>query len=105
KKLDMQELHRSFFRTGVLQIVSMQSRPTAFATPSTTANPQETPAGIVNIKITKVGTLWRKDAKKKRTRSPWQEWGVILTGSQLYFFRNLSWIKGLIEQYEKHQKN
>lgn len=105
RRLDMQELHRSFFRTGVLQIVSERSRPDAFSSPTTVANPEEATPGVVDIKITKVGTLWRKDIKKKRTRSPWQEWGVILTGSQLYFFRNLGWVKGLINQYEQHQKN
>ena len=57
-------------------------------TEKTATNPEEAHPGIVDIKITKVGLLWRKDAKKKKTRSPWQEWGAILTGAQLYFFRN-----------------
>ena len=46
----------------------------------------------------------RKDAKKKKTRSPWQEWGAILTGAQLYFFRNTTWIKNLMHQLEQHIK-
>lgn len=103
-RFDMAELHRSFFKTGVLQIVSERSRPNAFQSPSTVENPQDAIPGVVDIKITKVGTLWRKDIKKKRTRSPWQQWGVILTGSQLYFFKNLSWIKDLLHQQEKHRK-
>ncbi|KAK3685989.1 hypothetical protein B0T22DRAFT_410776 [Podospora appendiculata] len=104
KSLNLRELQRTFFKTGVLQIVSARSRPDAFMTEKTATNPEEAHPGIVDIKITKVGLLWRKDPKKKKTRSPWQEWGAILTGAQLYFFRNTTWIKSLIHQYEDHVK-
>lgn len=104
KSLDLKELQKTFFRTGVLQIVSARSRPDAFMTEKTATNPEEAHPGIVDIKITKVGLLWRKDAKKKRTRSKWQEWGAILTGAQLYFFRNTTWVKSLMHQYESHVK-
>ncbi len=104
KYLNMKELQRTFFKTGVLQIVSARSRPDAFMTEKTATNPEEAHPGIVDIKITKVGLLWRKDAKKKKTRSPWQEWGAILTGAQLYFFRNTTWIKQLMHQEKDHLK-
>ncbi|KAK4143762.1 uncharacterized protein C8A04DRAFT_37184 [Dichotomopilus funicola] len=104
KCLNMKELQRTFFKTGVLQIVSARSRPDAFMTEKTVTNPEEAHPGIVDIKITKVGLLWRKDAKKKKTRSPWQEWGAILTGAQLYFFRNTTWIKQLMHQQKDHLK-
>ncbi|OAA77468.1 guanyl-nucleotide exchange factor [Akanthomyces lecanii RCEF 1005] len=102
--LNMNDLQKTFFRTGVLQIISPRSRPDAFMSEKTATNPQEAQQGIVDIKITKVGLLWRKDAKRRKTRSPWQEWGAILTGAQLYFFRNTSWVKGLMHQYENHIK-
>lgn len=102
--LNLGELQRTFFKTGVLQIVSARSRPDAFMSERTATNPEEAHPGIVDIKITKVGLLWRKDQKKKKTRSPWQEWGAILTGAQLYFFRNTAWIKSLMHQYEDHLK-
>ncbi|KAL8986073.1 MAG: hypothetical protein Q9205_000416 [Flavoplaca limonia] len=102
--LNLADLNRTFFRTGVLQIVSSRSRPEAFMSPETTTNPAEAHPGVVDIKITKVGILWRKDMKKKKARSPWQEWGTILTGSQLYFFRNTGWIKGLMHQCSVHHK-
>lgn len=104
KSLNLKELQKTFFKTGVLQIVSARSRPDAFMSEKTVSNPQEAHPGIVDIKITKVGTLWRKDQKKKKTRSPWQEWGAILTGAQLYFFRNTAWVKNLMHQYESHIK-
>lgn len=104
-RLEMGSLHRAFFRSGVLQIMSARSRPDAFLSPSTMENPEGADPGVVEIKVTKVGVLWRKEMKKKKTRSPWHEWGVVLTGSQLYFFRNVSWVKNLIQQYEQHHKH
>ncbi|KAK4104988.1 hypothetical protein N658DRAFT_419290 [Parathielavia hyrcaniae] len=104
QSLDMKELQDTFFKTGVLQIVSARSRPDAFMSEKTATNPEEAHPGIVDIKITKVGILWRKDVKKKKTRSPWQEWGAILTGAQLYFFRNAGWVKGLMHQQKDHLK-
>ena len=99
------ELHRTFFRSGVIQIVSSRSRPDAFKTQATITNPSEAQVGVVDMKVTKVGILWRKDSKRKKGRSPWQEWGAILTGSQLYFFRNASWVRNLIHQHESHHKH
>jgi hypothetical protein len=102
--LDVTSLHNGFFRSGILQIVSARSRPDAFLTQATISNPAEAQAGLVDIKAAKVGLLWRKDPKKKKTKSPWQEWGAILTSSQLYFFRDVGWIKRLMFQHESHQK-
>lgn len=104
KSLNLRELQRTFFKTGVLQIVSARSRPDAFMTEKTATNPDEAHPGIVDIKVTKVGLLWRKDAKKSKTRSKWREWGAILTGAQLYFFRNTAWVKSLLQQHEAHVK-
>ena len=102
--LNLANLNKTFFKSGILQIVSSRSRPEAFMSPETMANPAEAHPGVVDIKITKVGILWRKDMKKKKARSPWQEWGAILTGAQLYFFRNTTWIKNLMHQHDSHHK-
>lgn len=104
-RLSLKELQKTFFKTGVLQIVSARSRPDAFMTEKTQNNPEAAHPGIVDIKVTKVGLLWRKEATKRRTRSPWQEWGAILTGAQLYFFRNAGWVKNLLHQHEIHMKS
>ena len=103
--LNLANLHKTFFKSGILQIVSSRSRPEAFKSPETMTNPAEAHPGVVDIKITKVGILWRKDTKKKKARSPWQEWGAILTGAQLYFFRNTTWIKSLMHQHDSHHKH
>lgn len=102
--LNLKNLQKTFFRTGVLQIVSARSRPDAFMTEKTATNPDVAHPGIVDIKITKVGLLWRKELNKRKTRSPWQEWGAILTGAHLYFFQNTNWVRNLMHQYENHIK-
>ncbi|OAX77797.1 hypothetical protein ACJ72_07900 [Emergomyces africanus] len=102
---DMDALHHTFHKSSVLQIVSARSRPDAFLTSSSIANPSESHPGLVDIRVAKVGLLWRKDPKKKKTRSPWQEWGAVLTGSQLYFFRDVQWVKSLIAQCESRDKH
>lgn len=101
---DIEALHRAFSKSAILQIVSARSRPDAFMTQTSIDNPAESHPGLVDIKVAKVGLLWRKDPKKKRARSPWQEWGALLTSSQLYFFRDLNWTKSLMAQYESQQK-
>lgn len=103
--LNLANLQKTFFKSGILQIVSSRSRPDAFMSPETMANPAGAHPGVVDIKVTKVGILWRKDTKKKKGRSPWQEWGAILTGAQLYFFRNTTWIKSLMHQHDSHHKH
>ena len=103
--LDANGLYQAFHKAAVLQIVSARSRPDAFLSQATISNPAEAQAGLVDIKAAKVGLLWRKDPKKKKARSPWQEWGALLTGSQLYFFRDVAWVKNLMSQYEVDQKS
>ncbi|KAJ5143921.1 uncharacterized protein N7515_002708 [Penicillium bovifimosum] len=101
---DMDVLHQSFTKSGILQIISSRSRPDAFM-PASLGSPLDSNPGLVDIKVAKVGLLWRKDPRKKKARSPWQEWGAILTFSQLYFFRNVNWVRSLIAQHEAYVKN
>jgi hypothetical protein len=103
--LDSNSLHRAFVNSAVLQIISARSRPDAFQSQATISNPGEAQAGIVSIKVAKVGLLWRKDPKKRKAKSPWQEWGAILTDSKLYFFKDVGWVKKLMSQAESHAKS
>jgi hypothetical protein len=101
---DTKNVYKSFTRYGVIQIVSSRSRPEAFMSEAAQENPQGTSVGIVEMPVTKVGVLWRKGTKRKKARSPWQEWGAVLTRSGLSFFKNSSWTKTLMHQHEQHQK-
>ncbi|KAL3467172.1 hypothetical protein BJX64DRAFT_191941 [Aspergillus heterothallicus] len=100
---DIDSLHEAFAQSGILQIISARSRPDAFM-PASMINPADSNPGLVDIKVAKVGLLWRKDPKKKRARSPWQEWGAILTMSHLYFFKDANWVKSLMAQRDSHQR-
>ncbi|OKL61190.1 hypothetical protein UA08_03627 [Talaromyces atroroseus] len=101
---DIEALHQAFSRSAILQIVSARSRPDAFMTSTNMEDSANSQPGLVDIKVVKVGLLWRKDPRKKRARSPWQEWGALLTSSQLYFFRDLYWTKSLMSQYENQHR-
>jgi hypothetical protein len=103
--LDIRNLYKSFSRYGVIQIVSSRSRPEAFMSQSSQENPLQSSVGIVEMPVTKVGVLWRKDTKRKKARSPWQEWGAVLTRSSLSLFRNPSLSKSWMHQHDQHQKH
>ncbi|KAF1847332.1 protein transport protein sec73 [Cucurbitaria berberidis CBS 394.84] len=102
--LDTKNIYKLFSRYGVIQIVSSRSRPEAFMSEAAQENPLGTSVGIVEMPVTKVGILWRKDTKRKKARSPWQEWGAVLTRSGLSLFRNSSWTRNLMSQHEQHLK-
>ncbi|KAH7359636.1 hypothetical protein BKA66DRAFT_472490 [Pyrenochaeta sp. MPI-SDFR-AT-0127] len=102
--LDTKNIYKLFSRYGVIQIVSSRSRPEAFMSEAAQENPFGTSVGIVEMPVTKVGILWRKDTKRKKARSPWQEWGAVLTRSGLSLFRNSSWTKNLMNQHDQHLK-
>lgn len=102
--LDVKSLHKHS-KAGVLQIESSRSRPDAFLSPATIENPEEAKPGLIDLPVDKVGVLWRKDPKRKTARSPWQEWGALLTGSGLSFFKNAGWVKNLMHQHKSHSKH
>ncbi|CAN9230028.1 unnamed protein product [Alternaria alternata] len=102
--LDTKNVYKLFSKYGVIQIVSSRSRPEAFMSDAAQENPFGTSVGIVEMPVTKVGVLWRKDTKKKKARSPWQEWGAVLTRSGLSLFRNSTWTKNLMSQHDQHLK-
>lgn len=59
---------------------------------------------VWTLKVAKVALLNRKDdllpGGKKAMSRKWRPWSVILTGSQLLFFRDTSWATNLVAQFE-----
>ncbi|CAK9783556.1 hypothetical protein CC85DRAFT_287798 [Cutaneotrichosporon oleaginosum] len=56
---------------------------------------------VTTLKITKVGLISRKDdspTTKRTAARKWRSWSVILTGSQLLFFKDTIWALTLVEQ-------
>jgi hypothetical protein len=103
--LDTKNLWKSFSKYGIIQIVSSRSRPEAYMSQEAQDNPLGSSVGMVDMPVTKVGILWRKNVKRKKTRSPWQGWGAVLTRSGLSLFRNSSWAENLMKQHDHHQEH
>lgn len=100
--LNIAKLHAAFTHPATLQLVSARSRPEAFATDHSTQNPLDTDPGLVDIQITKIGILRRKEQKKAGSKPVYREWGVMLTPSQILFFKNIAWVKHYMHQVRDH---
>lgn len=86
-------LRKEFEDGQSLQLISQRSRPGAFLSPDSLDDPNSTGPGVVEIKVVKAGFLFKAEGKRKNI---WREWGVILTASQVYFFKDTSWFKSNI---------
>ncbi|KAG5360709.1 Protein transport protein [Yarrowia sp. B02] len=95
-------VRQAFSNGASLQLTSSRSRPGAFLSQDTTDNPLMADPGVIDIKIAKVGILYRKEQKRvlSTARSIWKEWGAILTASQLYLFKETQWIKSILKDLE-----
>lgn len=99
---DLHLLRQAFSNGASLQLTSSRSRPGAFLSQDTTDNPLMADPGVIDIKIAKVGIIYRKEQKRvlSTARSIWKEWGAILTASQLYLFKETQWIKSILKDLE-----
>ncbi|GAA6017397.1 hypothetical protein JCM11491_006643 [Sporobolomyces phaffii] len=68
------------------------------------ATPAKDKATVSNLKITKVGVLSRKEdlaeGGKKAASRKWKAWSVVLTGSQLLFFKDAHFAQTLQQTLE-----
>lgn len=99
------DVHKAFKHAHILQIPpSSQESVLNPLSSSLNHSPSE---GAYHLKVTKAGVLARKDelgggAKRMTLGSrKWRSWGVILTGSQLLFFKDTSWVLVLKRQIEE----
>jgi len=105
-RIDVAKMRESFAKPGILRLISSRSRPEAFASQFADNNPLEAATqGVVEISVVKIGVIWRKDVKRKKTQRTWQVWIAMLTQSKIYFFRNTGWIRTLLEKWEMHEKH
>ena len=113
-----QELHCAFVNARVIEIdLPITDRPSTMFTLS----PSDAPVSKFNdfpnifgskgktrnLKITKCGLLNRKDdtseGGKKNANRKWKSWSVVLTGSQLLFFRDtISTLQTLSTDFSTH---
>lgn len=70
---------------------------------------EEDPDSVVTLRVTKVGCISRKDDivdnKKKSQSRKWKTWGLMLSSSQLLFFRDLVWTSALDQQIQEQTKD
>ncbi|CAK5279968.1 unnamed protein product [Mycena citricolor] len=111
---DEQELQLAFAKASVIELgteINIRSTGMLNLGPAGTVSP--TPLSVYSdisvpsneistLRVTKVGVLHRKDdtleGGKKSANRKWKSWSVILTGSQLLFFRDPAWAVGLLAQ-------
>lgn len=101
---DIQNLLQCFINSPSIEIITAQKTalPPAtagfggyYATMPTVSKEEE---AIVTLRVTKVGCVGRKDDmddKKKSQSRKWKTCGMILSSSQLLFFRDLVWTSAL----------
>ncbi|ORY63679.1 hypothetical protein BCR35DRAFT_187937 [Leucosporidium creatinivorum] len=109
-------LHQLFAHAPVLQITSRPRSKSSASPPTintaegaplapTMSNmtfvppPKEKVPTLSSLKITKIGLLSRKEdlaeGGKKAASRKWKGWSVVLTGSQLLFFKDPNWADAL----------
>ncbi|KAK9478067.1 hypothetical protein V1514DRAFT_294777 [Lipomyces japonicus] len=96
-QFDVKVLQVEFLAGPLVKVVPARTRQSTIM--SFDIGPIHTPLSY-SLKIAKVGILTSLERKKKRSsnKSSWRTWGVILTLSNAYFFKDVSWIRGLMEQ-------
>ncbi|TFK30578.1 hypothetical protein FA15DRAFT_662569 [Coprinopsis marcescibilis] len=111
---DNQALQEAFSNARLLQIEIPSTR--SFFHIGITSEPTSGPLGenselppsplspsAMTLKVTKVGLLNRKDditgRGKRAAVRKWRQWSVLLTGSQLLFFRDTSMVDKLVDWF------
>lgn len=87
-------LHSLFINSPLLQILPPRSRQSFAGFDSIPREPS-----LSYLKIAKIGILTSLERKKNKSiKSSWRSWGVFLTLSRIYFFRDVNWVRGLMDQ-------
>jgi hypothetical protein len=96
--LDTVNLHRAFASAHTINVTGVQTRRNGETVnpTNTTIQPLDEEDGTFILKITKGGKLGRKvdmveGRKKGGLVRQWKQYGVILSGSQLMFFKDEAW--------------
>lgn len=115
---DEEELLRAFAMASIVEVAAADSRyhaspwfglsvggvpaPIFQSSIMSTNTLQPSPGQVFSVKVTKVGLIQRKDEQaergKRSVNRKWREWSLLLTGSQLLFFRESAWATSLMSQ-------
>jgi hypothetical protein len=108
------DIHETFINAGTIEVGSPERRMStsmfalniggfaAHQLPGSSYSPHQVSA----LTVAKAGLLSRKDTTldigKRAKAGKWRLWSVILTSSQLLFFRDHTWATSLQEQVRHH---
>ena len=110
---DEAQLRLAFAKAGEMEVGSVDhglmspffglgSQSSSLENTGTSPEPHSSSSEVWTLKVTKVGLLNRKDdileGGKKASNRKWKLWSVVLTGSQLLFFRDSSWSTSMLAQ-------
>lgn len=113
--MNEEDMHKTFINAGTIEVVGPERRMSTlgfalnFGGIATTQQNIQLPPGPTysphqasSLRVAKAGLLNRKDTSldigKRVKASKWRLWSVVLTNSQLLFFRDHSWATSLQEQ-------
>ncbi|KAK9239813.1 hypothetical protein V1525DRAFT_424267 [Lipomyces kononenkoae] len=102
-QFEVKSLHREFINGPLLQILPPRPRQPLLVSPeigfpSYVIQPDHT---MTYIKVAKIGVLTSLERKKKKSsKAHWRSWGVVLTLSRVYFFKDVNWVRGLMDQLD-----
>lgn len=116
-----EDMHEIFINARVIEVVGSERRMSTLGfglnfggTGATHQNsrqlssPTYSPNQGSVLRVVKVGLLYRKDTSldigKRVKAGKWRLWSVILTNSQLLFFRDQAWATSLQEQMRYRDK-
>ncbi|WVQ85950.1 hypothetical protein IAT38_008118 [Cryptococcus sp. DSM 104549] len=109
--LDLEGLNAAFAGANSLLIPTPQPAkkvPGKLVTPAKRVPGGESAEAEMTLRVTKVGLISRKDeggSDNKKASKKWKSWSVILTGSQLLFFKDPTWALTLLEQARSSAKS
>ena len=96
--LDIDSVHGAFANAPFLPVIPVKRRS---STASLIGGPSTSSESETILRVTKVGLLSRKDdgpENGKKLSRKWKSWSVVLTSSQLLFFKDPTWALSLQEQ-------
>lgn len=110
-----EDIHETFSKAGTIRVGGAERRMStsvftlnigSFSSPYPNLNQisdeSYSPQQVSELKVAKAGLLIRKDITldigKRAKTGKWRSWSVILTNSQLLFFRDHMWATSLQEQ-------
>ncbi|KAK9348480.1 hypothetical protein V1522DRAFT_346009 [Lipomyces starkeyi] len=102
-QFEVKVLHKEFINGPLLQILPPRSRQQLLVSPELGFHSyvMRTDHTMKYIKVAKIGVLTSLERKKKKSsKTHWRSWGALLTLSRVYFFKDVNWVRGLMDQLD-----